>query len=281
MRGHVGLLADRVLDIVSFEPRQVQPVPRVAQASRVDFLSGLVTVDGAMLALIDLQNLLAVTVTDGDDAISSRPEVHDHIAEELIRPRWEHAIARTSAESPIDLLNVPCQEGPSMLKLSNIRIPVRIAIACLLPLLAFTAFAVKGTVRSKRETFSTMQGVAVVVEAAPMISSLVSELQNERGASTGFVDSKGKSFADAMRSQRPQTDKALSTGSSVVCDYAQSAAGTKFARDLEAANSRLARDSADMRTSIDALTIDAAKTIEYLYSRRSRALSPSSMRSAI
>ncbi len=64
----VGLLADRVLDIVSFEPTQVQPVPRVAQASRVDFLSGLVTVDGAMLALIDLQNLLAVTMTDTEDA---------------------------------------------------------------------------------------------------------------------------------------------------------------------------------------------------------------------
>jgi purine-binding chemotaxis protein CheW len=63
----VGLLADRVLDIVSFEPAQVQPVPRVAQASRVDFLSGLVTVDGAMLALIDLQNLLAVTMTEGED----------------------------------------------------------------------------------------------------------------------------------------------------------------------------------------------------------------------
>jgi purine-binding chemotaxis protein CheW len=63
----IGLLADRVLDIVSFEPAQVQPVPRVAQASRVDFLSGLVTVDGAMLALIDLQNLLAVTAADGED----------------------------------------------------------------------------------------------------------------------------------------------------------------------------------------------------------------------
>ena len=64
----VGLLADRVLDIVSFEPTQVQPVPRIAQASRVDFLSGLVTVDGAMLALIDLNNLLAVTLSESDDA---------------------------------------------------------------------------------------------------------------------------------------------------------------------------------------------------------------------
>ena len=58
----VGLLADRVLDIVSFDSDQVQPVPKIAQASRIDFLSGLVTVDKAMIALIDLQNLLSVPV---------------------------------------------------------------------------------------------------------------------------------------------------------------------------------------------------------------------------
>src|ERR1700694_5040003 len=55
----VGLLADRVLDIISFEASQVQAVPRVTTASRLDFLSGLVTVDGAMIALIDISNLLS------------------------------------------------------------------------------------------------------------------------------------------------------------------------------------------------------------------------------
>jgi purine-binding chemotaxis protein CheW len=55
----VGLLADRVLDIVSLEEVQIQRVPRVARASRVEFLSGLATVDGAMIALIDLGNLLS------------------------------------------------------------------------------------------------------------------------------------------------------------------------------------------------------------------------------
>src|SRR5215510_10759059 len=70
----VGLLADRVLDIVSFEPAQVQPVPRIAQASRVDFLSGLVTVDGAMIALIDLNNLLAVTLSESEDATDRKAQ---------------------------------------------------------------------------------------------------------------------------------------------------------------------------------------------------------------
>jgi purine-binding chemotaxis protein CheW len=60
----VGLLADRVLDIVSFEPSEVQPVPQVAQTSLISFLSGLVTVDNAMIALIDLPNLLTATTAE-------------------------------------------------------------------------------------------------------------------------------------------------------------------------------------------------------------------------
>jgi purine-binding chemotaxis protein CheW len=58
----IGLLADRVLDIVSLDESQIQPVPRIAQASRVEFLSGLVTIEGAMIALIDLANLLSLAV---------------------------------------------------------------------------------------------------------------------------------------------------------------------------------------------------------------------------
>jgi len=58
----VGLLADRVLDIVSVEPSQIQPVPRVVQSSRLDFLSGIVTINDAMIALIDLQILLSNNV---------------------------------------------------------------------------------------------------------------------------------------------------------------------------------------------------------------------------
>jgi purine-binding chemotaxis protein CheW len=57
----VGLLADRVLDIVSFETTQVQAVPRVANGTRVGFLSGLVTIESGMIALIDLPNLLTLS----------------------------------------------------------------------------------------------------------------------------------------------------------------------------------------------------------------------------
>ncbi|HEY6833494.1 MAG TPA: chemotaxis protein CheW, partial [Pseudolabrys sp.] len=61
----VGVLADRVLDIISFEASQVQPVPRISEASRMDFLSGLVMVEGAMVALIDLSHLLTASDDGG------------------------------------------------------------------------------------------------------------------------------------------------------------------------------------------------------------------------
>jgi len=64
---HIGLLADRVSDIVSLNASQIQPVPRIAQASRADFLSGLVTIESGMIALIDLSQLLSVSIGEGAD----------------------------------------------------------------------------------------------------------------------------------------------------------------------------------------------------------------------
>jgi len=49
-----------VLDIVAFDRRDVHPIPPVIQGSRLAFLSGLVIVEGAMIALIDLPNLVTM-----------------------------------------------------------------------------------------------------------------------------------------------------------------------------------------------------------------------------
>lgn len=60
----VGILADRVLDIVSVELAQIQPVPHVARDQRSELFSGLVTVEEGMIALIDLRHL--IDHADGD-----------------------------------------------------------------------------------------------------------------------------------------------------------------------------------------------------------------------
>ena len=70
----VGLIGDRVLDIVSVDAAQIQQVPRTAQGMTTDFLSGLVTNDNTMIALIDLPNLLSEK--DGNaDLASGKPVV--------------------------------------------------------------------------------------------------------------------------------------------------------------------------------------------------------------
>jgi purine-binding chemotaxis protein CheW len=58
----IGLLGDRVLDIVSLDTAEIKPVPRIAQSQKPRFLSGLVTNEDAMIALIDLRNLLSETI---------------------------------------------------------------------------------------------------------------------------------------------------------------------------------------------------------------------------
>ena len=57
----VGLIGDRVLDIVSVDAAEIQKVPRSGHVDTTDFLSGLVTHDNVMIALIDLPNLLSAT----------------------------------------------------------------------------------------------------------------------------------------------------------------------------------------------------------------------------
>jgi purine-binding chemotaxis protein CheW len=54
----VGLLADRVSDIISIDPAKIKAVPKIAETARFDFLLGIVTVEAAMIALIELSHLL-------------------------------------------------------------------------------------------------------------------------------------------------------------------------------------------------------------------------------
>ena len=77
----IGLIGDRVLDIVSIDASQIQPVPRTAQAMTSDFLSGLVTHEGSMIALIDLPNLLD-TPTLGDAEACRKPATDSHLSRE-------------------------------------------------------------------------------------------------------------------------------------------------------------------------------------------------------
>src|SRR5712692_485253 len=154
-----------------------------------------------------------------------------------------------------------------MPRLADIRIPVRIAVACVLPLLAFTGFAGKDLLE-KRSAYSSSSQIAELAEAAPTITNLIHELQKERGAAVGFVNSRGQSFADALRSQRPLVDQAVATWQQRIATLAKLHVGSKFARDVEAAKSKLA-DLAGTRSSIDSFAAKSQEAFDYYSSTTS------------
>ena len=67
----VGLLADRVSDIISVERTNIKPVPEVAGTSGLGFLSGLVNIDDATVGLVNLDSILdtAASAVDNDTPV--------------------------------------------------------------------------------------------------------------------------------------------------------------------------------------------------------------------
>ena len=63
----VGLLADAVVDIVTVAADSIKPVPEISQHDQTAFLAGIVSVEGRMVVLLDLNYLL-----DRDKAVLAR-----------------------------------------------------------------------------------------------------------------------------------------------------------------------------------------------------------------
>jgi methyl-accepting chemotaxis protein len=148
-----------------------------------------------------------------------------------------------------------------MRRLADLPIRSRIAIVCLIPLLAFTGFAGKDLLE-KRAQSQAADGASALIEVAPLISGLIHELQKERGTSVAFVSSKGQALADAMRAQRPATDKALASWGQRMAGFDRSMLGGNLARGFDDAHAALAT-LATTRGAIDTLALSAPKAAEY------------------
>lgn len=59
-----GILVDAVADIISVSTADIQPIPQLEQIEGSGFLTGLVTVDGRMVALLDLDRVFSFDESD-------------------------------------------------------------------------------------------------------------------------------------------------------------------------------------------------------------------------
>lgn len=94
------------------------------------------------------------------------------------------------------------------MKFSDISFKNKIFILLLLPLLGFLAFSAL-LIKQNYATSDEMQQLTQLTQLSISNSELVHELQKERGATAGFIGSKGTTFTKELREQRQSTDEKL------------------------------------------------------------------------
>ncbi len=78
--------------------------------------------------------------------------------------------------------------------LGNVRISNKLALVVVLPILGLIYFSADG-IWSRYRQVEEMQSVGTMVRFAPYVSTVIHEMQRERGLSAGFIGSKGKTLS--------------------------------------------------------------------------------------
>jgi len=109
---------------------------------------------------------------------------------------------------------------------------------------------------SNYKTYQDAQSTLKIVSLSVKLSNVLHELQKERGASAGFLNSKGKKFKEILSNQRKSTDEKLK----ILQDYLQSNSNeyTKIAKkNIDFSNIQ------NIREQVKALSISTKKEVNY------------------
>ncbi len=145
--------------------------------------------------------------------------------------------------------------------LSNISIRMKIMILLTVPVLGLAYFSVNSVIE-KGQVVSEMESVQTLAQLAVKVSALVHETQKERGATAGFLGSKGTKFVTELPAQRLNTDGKRSELKSYLADFDASAYSSEFQSQLSDALGRL-EDLDSKRSAVSAMSIPAGKAIGY------------------
>lgn len=145
--------------------------------------------------------------------------------------------------------------------LSNVKIKNKIILMISLPIVISIYFSAV-MVLDKSRTLSEMKTVQTLASLSVKISSLVHEMQKERGATALFLGSKGTEFGSELQSQRSETDKKLNDLKEFLKGFESGGFGSGFKNRLDNAVNNLSRIG-DKRTSASSMTMSAAEVIGY------------------
>lgn len=145
--------------------------------------------------------------------------------------------------------------------LRNMPIRFKMALMILLPLLLALVFICR-ELWQNYQTYSAMEKAEALSGVVVSASQLVHELQKERGASAGFLSSKGTKFRSELSQQRQDTDTRLSAYRSKVSLFDAKAFEPSLAQSLNEISSAFTRLQST-RNGVGNLSLNAKTAIGY------------------
>ena len=145
--------------------------------------------------------------------------------------------------------------------LENAKIGFRIALALVLPIVGLLIFSGM-TLLDKRGVVSEMDSLQELADLAPTISSLVHELQKERGRSAVFIGSKGTKFVKELPEQWALTSEKHTNLDKALNIFNAKAFGPALVAKIAKANEVLSQ-LADTRKGVQGLSISVPNMAGY------------------
>ncbi|RUM45238.1 MAG: hypothetical protein DSY80_03595, partial [Desulfocapsa sp.] len=143
------------------------------------------------------------------------------------------------------------------MKKINIRFGV-IILGAMFPIVLLVLMHSYSMIVSKKQIVAEMSMVKKLAYLAPEISGLVHELQKERGASAGFVGSKGKKFQSKLPGLRADTDTQQRRMHDKTVEFEPESFDPILAKSLATAHESLNRLGA-IRNQIDGFQLSVPK----------------------
>jgi len=145
--------------------------------------------------------------------------------------------------------------------LKNLKISYKLAFMVAIPILGLIYFTIDSTLE-KRQIVTQMNLLQELSEFTVKSSSLIHELQNERGRSAGFLGSQGSKFSEELQAQRIKTDQAAAELDSFVKHFNFKPFGTGIKETLTIIFAEL-NAIETKRQLVNELNISAEEQIQY------------------
>lgn len=145
--------------------------------------------------------------------------------------------------------------------LENVSLKYKALTIVLLPMIALLCLAgIK--ISTLQGSFDQQKYALNVMNISVSVSKLVHEMQKERGASAGFLNSNGTSFGNTLKNQRLETDQKKEALHKVLKNHDLVSLGSEYNSTIQKALAELSRINT-IRTSVDNQSIPLGKAISY------------------